>query len=650
MLGSWGWGAALVTAAVRTRVASRQQARLEVPLQILLGVALFLAVGGVLVAADTGRFDVLVAWHVLGVVLLLGHGRRQVANLGARLRSLTAWQAAGAALGVALGALLVLVSLGIAIGVPYYNRNDDDAGYIYLARRLLDTGGLIDPFSTRRLTAYGGSTLYQSLFLNVSGNSAVRGFEWTFAALLLALVAVRTLQRRWWALGAFVVGAGVLVGAGSGPLQNLSPVFSAAALSLGAYQLLCRLRSATDDDDRFVAACVGLLLGGVLALRFYFLVPVALAAVAVILVAGRRPWRTLAWCAGTAVASSVGWALAMDRSSGSPLFPLVSGNDNPGFPVGPNPLRAGVHTYLSRLWAAVEGYHVGLVAAAAVVVGAALLGARRRRPVTAVVLVAAGLGCLAQLALYSVALSGFAPLEIDRFAAPSSLACGLLVIDALWPRRAPDAPSLRAELRRLLAPGAPVPWTRLAPGAVAGAALVASVLLVFDVPPGRAGSSVVSDTRRAVHVLAGTTGFADRYAALRGEYRELNAAIPAGAKVLAAVDQPSLLDVSKFSFATLDVAGSVSPPPHMPFFTGTEAKLRYLRAQGFGYIAVSASSDLGLYQVVTWQHDLRSANYNYRAWAPYFIDWSAFVTALERHRASTVNAVGSLAVIDIAPH
>ena len=150
--------------------------------------------------------------------------------------------------------MLVLVSLGLAIGFPFYNVDDDDAGYIYLARRLLDTGGLLDPFNTRRLTAYGGSTLYQSLFLNVSGNSSVRGFEWTFAALLLVLVAIRTVRRRWWALGAFVVGAGILVGTGSGPLQNLSPVFSASALSLGVYQLLCRLRSSSGEDDRFKKA------------------------------------------------------------------------------------------------------------------------------------------------------------------------------------------------------------------------------------------------------------------------------------------------------------------------------------------------------------------------------------------------------------
>lgn len=54
--------------------------------------------------------------------------------------------------------------------------------------------------------------------------------------------------------------------------------------------------------------------------------------------------------------------------------------------------------------------------------------------------------------------------------------------------------------------------------------------------------------------------------------------------------------------------------------------------------------------MVTWHHDLQSVNRNYRAWAPYFIDWSAFVTTLEHGPAYKVTDIHSLAVIALAPH
>jgi len=324
---------------------------------------------------------------------------------------------------------------------------------------------------------------------------------------------------------------------------------------------------------------------------------------------------------------------------------LLAGNYDTRFPVGPDPLRSGIHSYLSRLWSAAEGYHVGLVAVAALGVGVILLLVRPARPVSGVVLIGAGLGCALQLVLYSVTLSGFAAFELDRFAAPSTLACGLLVIDALWPLR-PGAstpaprPSWRA-VRARLSPRA------LGVGAGTVVVLAASTLLVFDVPPAAAWDAVVGDTHLGTDVLTGTTGFTDRYASVRSQYARLNAAIPAGAKVLSAVDDPALLQFSRYSVATLDVAGSASPPPHMPFFSGAGAKVRYLRSQGYDYIVAASSETRGLYQVRTWEYDLVSDNYNYRAWAPYFIDWSRFVNSIEHDPAYRVTAVGSIDVIDI---
>ena len=245
---------------------------------------LFLAVGGVLVAFDLARFDVLIAWHLVGVALLLtrsGGVIRRVRTLD--LRTLGFGLVAGV-----VGVVLVLLSLGIAIGSPFYNLFDDDAAYVYLAQRLVSTGGLIDPFNARRMTSYGGATLYQSLFLHVLGNSALRGFEFTFAALLLVVVTVSTTKRRWFALGTLIVGLGILLGHGIGPVQNLSPTLSGAALSLGAYQLLAKLRTSSEDDQPWLYVVIGVVLGGILALRFYYLIAVVVATIIALVVARGR--------------------------------------------------------------------------------------------------------------------------------------------------------------------------------------------------------------------------------------------------------------------------------------------------------------------------------------------------------------------------
>ena len=125
--------------------------------------------------------------------------------------------------------------------------------------------------------------------------------------------------------------------------------------------------------------------------------------------------------------------------------------------------------------------------------------------------------------------------------------------------------------------------------------------------------------------------------------------MPAGAKLLAPVNDPALLGFSRYQFATLDLAGGASPPPHMPFFTGALAKVAYLRHLGYGYIvAVSPSiSNVGLYQQWPWIRDLRGATYAYRAWAPYFLDWLDTLNTLEQSKGVSVRYAGSLALIRI---
>ncbi len=450
-LGAGGWGTAAVRALHR---AGWENARDEIgpALQLVLGVCLFLAVGGVLVACDLARPDVLLAWHLVGVVLLL----TKAGGVIGRVRTLDIRSVGPGLVAGAAGTVLVLLSLGIAIGSPFYNLFDDDAAYVYLARRLVSTGGLIDPFNARRMTSYGGSTLYQSLFLHVSGNSSLRGFEFTFAALLLVVVTVSTVKRRWFALGTLVVGLGVLLGHGIGPVQNLSPTLSGAALSLGAYQILAKLRTSSESDQPWLYAVIGVVLGGILALRFYYLISAVVATIIAIVVArGRKSVKPIIIVGAVGILSVSGWAVALYRSSRSPLFPLVEGNYNPSYPVGPNPLASGVRSYGHQLWSVITGDDVGWVAFGCIALALVVLVIRPRERGAMVVLFGAGVGCLVQMFVFTVIFSGFAAIEIDRFEGPSTLACGLFALSALWPRRDRVAPAATA--RHLQARARPEP-------------------------------------------------------------------------------------------------------------------------------------------------------------------------------------------------
>jgi hypothetical protein len=122
----------------------------------------------------------------------------------------------------------------------------------------------------------------------------------------------------------------------------------------------------------------------------------------------------------------------------------------------------------------------------------------------------------------------------------------------------------------------------------------------------------------------------DRYANIRTEYAEAAGLIPPGSKVLTAVDVPSLLVSRAYELHTLDIAGSTSPAPHLPYFRGTEAKLTWLRSHGYDYIiAVDPSASACLYNSRLAAEDIAGEHGPvYRVWAPYFVDWFEFLADL----------------------
>jgi len=87
----------------------------------------------------------------------------------------------------------------------------------------------------------------------------------------------------------------------------------------------------------------------------------------------------------------------------------------------------------------------------------------------------------------------------------------------------------------------------------------------------------------------------------RGDaYRALQAAIPAGAPVLAMLDEPFWLDFRRNPIALADLPGHASPSPGLPV-DDTDALVHYLAMQGVRYLAfVRPSKSIDLYQPRKW--------------------------------------------------
>lgn len=624
--GSAGWGSALLSAIGRSGRWPEARTLIGPPLQIALGVALFLVVGGFLVAANWAWYWCLLGWHVLGAGLL---GLRAIQLHRARAMKPQGTRASRMLTGLVC-AYLALVTLGFSIATFGYNPNDDVPAYMYLAVRILQTGGMIDPFSFRRIEGYNASRLYDALFWQASGSLSLNGFELGFSLLLVVFMVVRHARRGWLPLGLLVLGLGVLLGHGISYMVNLSPVFSAAALTLGVYQLLAVLPRDRPPPTPLLIL-IGLLLAGLISLRSTFLVAPGFAVLGVYsLLLRRHAIRAVLWTGCVSAAGIAGWAIAAYRSSGTPLFPIVSGNYRSSFLEALGPASKSLGAYLYAFWPAFLNLNVGVIGAVALVIAVVWIAAGSANRTGFIALAAAGLGTIVQLAVIIYLFSGIGSYADYRYQVATSFACAVFAIDLLWPNRHSEQSDISHR--------------RLAASAVAA---VAMALTSFGPDPMVYLRGVRSETADAARVLSKPSSyFYDPFASLRSEYSALSDAVPRGAKVLAAVEYPELLDFSRFQFATVDYPGVASPPPGLPIFGGPMAVVTYLRGLGYRYLVVDAPTSSGLYAESQWQPQLGGPP-TYRSLALDFTAWNRDVTCMEHRKLIQVRRFGGLWLIPL---
>lgn len=531
-----GWGALVVRVA---RVAD-----VDVGLRTAWGIAGILTISGPLLMFGVLGRPVLLALLVVGMA---GFAWREwttaepLAVLARRGLAVIRDAPLLSYVAILVGALVALQVVG---AVAHLDRNpwDDDIAYTPFVRRLLDTGDLIEPFSFRRLAAYGGQTVLQGL-VGARGNlSSVHALDQGLCfGLVFLLIAGHARTARttpfWLALVAIAV---LLMPDIS---INTASYWSGAAMFLALYRTVAR-------GDLLVAALIG---AAACTLRQNY-IPVAALFVGMSLLLSRAPRETWLRAAVIAAGVIVPWCIAAFISSDTFLFPLMKGTWNAGLSLGPS-----AWTWVDELSLFVTTAIFSQPFAGVLILATLLVVTKDTRPARPLA------------SLFIASLIGFAFL-VHSFTDADS--------QTLW--RYAFGYSVPLFCVFALEVGSEHGVVELGPlGRIVLTALV--VIQVLDTRSGHvpAYADIVADIREAATMSDG-----DPTAAVEERrHHTMQATVPHGARLLVMVDDPHYLDFSRNSIANIDVPGFASPGTQMPHFVGSEPLRSYLLAQGYRYVA-----------------------------------------------------------------
>ncbi|MGH7288134.1 MAG: hypothetical protein ACREI8_08985 [Myxococcota bacterium] len=543
--------------------------RAHVGLTLSWGFAGALSAGGWLCLFGFAQGPVLAALVGLGGTGLLLRPRRARTSAGAR--------ETGFALRAGLAALCIsLLGLSFATALlhPHYHYPDDQAAYLFHARKILETGSLYEPFSFRRLASYGGQSFLHALLLLVAPIEQLNLLDKGICRVAVAigmLAHVLARPRRSLFAAAVVVYA---VAVYPDIALNTSSIFSGVLAFVGLWLTLdfCRSEGVGPIAKGILT---GLAVAGAVPLRQNYGLACALV---VLLEHARRHWtvrdrgqaRELAAAAGSAALCLGGWALLQIQSGGTPLFPLLRGFANPEW----NVLSADS---LDAFWRALGHFlDSHLVSVELALCGLALWPRRSGETAELFPLAAAALvafGANAWLLAHAQAW------DIERYTVAFLLPVALFA----WARAATALVEVRST-------SALRDWHLWLCG-------LCLLMLVSLLPPTHLTARVrfLQDELR----LVGRWPLHEATSAFR--YAQLQSAAPAGAKLLAMLDHPYLLDLRRNDVVSLDLPGGASPPPGLHGIEEPEEVVRYFVGLGRPWLAaIRPAHSRHLYALGTW--------------------------------------------------
>jgi len=518
--------------------------------------------------------------------------------------------------------LLVLVGLSFvgaaARDVP--NPNDDLLAYLPFAREIQQTGTLLQPFSLRRMAAYGGQSLLQAMTLLGADDAQVHLFDWGICRVVLVVLVLgfsREAPR-----GSRIT---VLLAALAAFMVPEVRVNSTSEAS-GALGFVAMFRTMvwaerTHARGRGAAFLLALPVAAVCTLRQNYQIAAALMLGAAALFGRdadaperrRQLLRVVGWTA----ACLLPWAALALRSNHTFLFPLFHGYYDPHY-VGLTPASSW-HKRMEVLLSASASTEPIRLLPLLVLAAPALARRWQLRPIAAL-WVGSVLGC--------AALVMFLP-EAD-VSAIQRYTFAFLVAFMLGTALAASEHAVTA-------------------GGRADTAVLAVVLIALGVQVQANAGMLERNLSRALERIAAN----DResrdpppLAATQAAVRRVQEAVPAGERVLSMIERPYLLDFKRNRVLLLDQPGAVSPPPGIPLSSG-EAMAGYLLEQGIRYFAFSYPDKAQyLYSRAHWTRLRTGGQPFWRVTAPVYLAAFDAVDAIARTRRKLYDD-GQMAVVDL---
>lgn len=616
VLAGWGTLGQLV-------LRERAEASLDLALRATWGLASFLAVAGVLLAAGVCSRGPLLGLAGLGLAGFAWHeltcARERTVwttiHDGLRAARRNPLVAAATAIVVAL----VVVQVIAAVATLDRNPWDDDVAYTPLVKRLLDRGDLVEPFSFRRLASYGGQTVLQGLAGARGSLASVHLVDRGLGlGLFIALVVGYARERRTHPLWTALVVVAIVLAPHT--YINTASYFTGAVGFFGLYRSVVR--------ERWKLA--GLVAGATCTLRMNYLPTAALFLVLALVfrlrarpagtawrTAWRRQWRTWVAVALAAAAVLLPYAIAALRSSGTPAYPLLGGTWNSAISLVP-----AVHTWTDELamllWCAVDTAPFVTIP----ILFLALVFVRDRRPARPLHALL-GAASLAFLALVHAFL-GSEVTQMWRY----SFGPAAALVAAMTLELAGLDDDADGEVS-LVAPGR---WL-----------IVAALIVQLATTRGRIPTAILESIASIGEARSGdATAEAERR-----RYAAMQAAIPAGSRVAVMVDDAAFLDFARDDLANLDTPGYASPDPGLPTFQGGAAWAAYLRAQGFDLVAfVRSERSRYFYRRPFWVQRIFTDSELFATMSAYTIDAIDALEELARTLPTRYDADG-LVVVDL---
>jgi hypothetical protein len=563
----------------------------------------------------------LLAWVFAGLALSAGElydwASRRSAERGAWRRWLARWDTP------VVAGVLVLVALAFVGSATRENPNpnDDWLAYLPFARKLLQTGSFIEPFSLRRMASYGGQSLLQAVTLIAADDAQVHLFDQGICRVMLTALVLGFSRESRHGSRLVVVLLAVAVLMLPEVRINSSSSASGAVGFVAVFRTMVLLERRRARDWR-AAVLLGLVFAAVCTLRQNYQVCAALMWAALLLPGADCDWRErrrYALRVAIAVAACLlPWAVLAFRSNHSFLFPLFHGNYDPSY-AGLTPEGSTWQTRFKLLVTiALAGEPIRLLPVLLLIAPAAARGCHRRA------LFGLWLGAIVALVALPLSIPEADNLSIQRYSFAFLVA--LMVATALAAsdevRAAIDAKTDSA------------------------VAILAAVVLAVQVHGTH--QPLEKNLQRIIDRLAAADRSPPPLAVTEPDVRKLQAAVPPGERLLVMIERPYLLDFARNRILLLDQPGAVSPAPHYRPADGPDKLADYMLAQGIRYFAfVYPSKAETLYSRSSWTRLKTGHARVWRLAADVYLASFDAVDGLAKTRAR-LHDDGRMAVVDLA--